>query len=405
MSLTALTGASIVLPDRVLDQGTLVVSGDQIVEITPGEYLALPGETLLDVAGHYVVPGFIDVHVHGVQGVDVLDGTAPIAEVARRLARFGVTAFCPTTVACDPSALRAVLEAVATAREAPDPLSARVLGAHLESNFVNPAYRGAQPHDCLRHPPANPESVAAASDGPRAHGYSGEDILAEIRRAGPGVGIVTLAPELDGAAALIETLALAGVMVSLGHSGATYAQGMAGIDAGARHATHLFNRMPPLHHREPGLVAAVLDREEVTAELVCDGFHVDPVMLRTAIRAKGAERVVAITDGTSGSGLPRGSRASLGGRPITVGDTALLDDGTLAGSVLTMDRAFKNLVDVVGVSILHAARMCAANQADELRLGRQGRLEAGALADFVVLDHQWQVAQTWIGGRLAFSRA
>jgi N-acetylglucosamine-6-phosphate deacetylase len=419
MSGVILSGASLVLPDRILSPGTLIVEDGRIAEIRPGAISdAHPGFAL---HGHYIVPGFIDVHVHGVDGIDTLDGDGSIRSIAERLPRYGVTAFCPTTVACGPDPLRAVLEQIRHARETP-PRGARVLPAHLESNFINPEYRGAQPAACLRSPidavgadlRVRPPSARATTPGPihrpapareREGSFSAADIIGEIDRASPDVGIVTLAPELDGALDLIAGLVSRGHRVSLGHSGATYEQALAGMAAGARHATHLFNRMPPLGHRAPGLAGAILQTDEIAAELICDGVHVHPAMLRLAIAAKHPSRVFAITDGTAAAGLPPGARASLGGRPITVrGDAAYLDDGTLAGSALTMDRAFQTLVTRVGVSWVDAVTLCATTPARELGLVGHGVLARDAVADFVVLDGQFGVVQTYVGGQLVYSR-
>ncbi|HXH05100.1 MAG TPA: amidohydrolase family protein, partial [Vicinamibacterales bacterium] len=274
----------------------------------------------------------------------------------------------------------------------------RVLPAHLESNFINPDYAGAQPRECLRRPPGAPDG-----DGP-AQAFTGADIAAEIARARPDVGIVTVAPELPGAIDLIRELVAHGHRVSLGHSGATYEEALEGIAAGASQATHLFNRMPPLHHRAPGLAGAVLASDEVAAELVCDGVHVHAGAMRVAIAAKRAARVMAVTDGTAGSGLPPGSTATICGRAIVVRDAAYLEDGTLAGSVLTMDRAFERLVGLVGVGPVDAALMCATTPARELGLQGHGVIAPGAVADLVVLDRRLRVVQTWIGGVLAFQR-
>ena len=196
-----------------------------------------------------------------------------------------------------------------------------------------------------------------------------------------------------------------GLRVSLGHSAATFEQGLEAIAAGARHATHLFNRMPPLGHRAPGLAGAVLQSEEIAAELICDGYHVHPALVRTAVAAKRPSRIMAITDGTAVSGLPAGARGTLGGQPITAGESAaLLGDGTLAGSVLTMDRAFRTLVEKMGLSIVDAATVCATTAARELGLAGQGILAPGALADLVVLDDRLSVVQTYIAGQLVYER-
>ena len=190
--------------------------------------------------------------------------------------------------------------------------------------------------------------------------------------------------------------------MSLGHSGATYEQAQAGIRAGARQATHLFNRMPPLGHRVPGLAGAVLESDDVFAELICDGVHVHPAMMRMALAAKRPERIMAITDGTSGSGLPKGSTATLGGYRITLRDAAYLDDGTIAGSTLTMDRAFAKLVSEVGLRLSDAATVCSTTPARALGLQGFGVIAPGAIADLAVLDQDLRVVQTWVAGTLAW---
>jgi N-acetylglucosamine-6-phosphate deacetylase len=260
--------------------------------------------------------------------------------------------------------------------------SARVLPAHLESNFISPEYKGAQPGTCLRTPRA-----PLQTNGDDA--FSGVDILRVIERRRSQIAIVTVAPEIPGGLELVSQLAAAGHRVSIGHTGATYEEAVGAIAAGVCHATHLFNRMTPMTHRAPGVVGAVLESEAVAAELICDGFHVHPALLRLSIRAKGVARVMAITDGTAGSGLPVGSRARLGGRTIVVTErTAELEDGTLAGSVLTMDAAFRLLVRTVGVSVVEAAALCATTPAQQLALADTGRIAPGCAADLVILDRE-----------------
>lgn len=434
-----LTGADLVLPDRIVHGGTIAWADGRIVRVAEGREA---GAT--DADGLIVVPGFIDVHVHGAEGVDVLDGPHAVAAVAASLARRGVTAWCPTTVACSPSDLTMVLDAVRAFRRAPTDGAARAVGAHLESNFINPEYCGAQPRTCLRLPPllggasggagarargdsrpragasgngaadddaarasagaggardARVHEPAAADDGSADAAYAGDDILRVIDAYRDETAIVTLAPELPGALPLIRRLTGGGIRVSLGHSGATYEQAMDAIAAGARHATHLFNRMPPLGHRAPGLAGAILASQDVVAEVLCDGVHVHPAMVQLAVRAKGAGAVMAITDATAGAGLPVGSQARLGGRTITVGpDAARLDDGTLAGSVLTMDAAFRLLVRRVGLGLTDASRLCSTTPARALGLTDTGRLEAGCRADLVLLDRDLRVRSVWLAG-------
>jgi len=395
-----LSGADLVLPDRILSPGTLVIDGDRISDIRSGGSAALHG--------HVIVPGLVDVHVHGVEGLDVLDDTrdegGTVGSMAARLPRYGVTAFCPTTTACVPGALARVLGHVRRARQSPAAGSARVLPAHLESNFINPDYRGAQPIECL----CAPRRTGGTGRAGRAGGvgeFTAAEILREIERGGPDVGIVTLAPELDGGLDLVRWLMRQGCRVSLGHSAASYEQALDAMALGARRATHLFNAMPPVHHRSPGLAGAVLQAEEVAAELICDGFHVHPAMIRTVLAAKGRDRIMAITDGTAAAGLPAGATATLGGQPITAGETAaFLADGTLAGSVMTLDRVLRTLVARMLVPLVDAVTMCATTPARELGLVGQGTLVPGALADLAVLDSRLFVAETYVGGRLVYSR-
>jgi N-acetylglucosamine-6-phosphate deacetylase len=389
-----LAGARIVTPDGMLDPGTLVIDGDRIADVHAGRRGGVGSHTPLD--GHVIVPGFVDVHVHGIEGVDALDSADAVADMAARLPRHGVTAFCPTSLACPPWTLRQLFEGIRLARASPAEGRARVLPAHLESNFINPEYRGAQPAACLRLPLPDP---AAPAD----QDFSTEELLAELAAGRDALGLVTLAPELPGALDLVYRLTQQGHRVSLGHSAATYEQGLAGFDAGARHATHLFNRMPPFAHRAPGLVGAVLERPDVTAEIIADGYHVHPTVVRSVLPALGPHRVLAITDGTAGSGLPPGTRTSIGGAyAITVGaDVARLDDGTFAGSVLTMGQAFRNAVRLFGMTLQDAARACSTNPAAAVGLEGAGAIVPGALADLAVLDADLRVVQTYVGGRPA----
>lgn len=390
-----LDGAHVVLSDRILSPGRVVIDGDRIVDVGAGSESGA-------FAGLWIVPGFIDVHVHGVLSHDTLADPGSVAAIAARLPRFGCTSFTPTTFACPPERLEMLVAGVEAAMDAPAPESARVLPAHLESNFMAPEYRGAQPLSELCLPPDAPADAATPGT---ATTFTADDILGVIARHRRAVGKLTLAPELPAALALIRGLVSQGHRVSLGHSAATLEDARAGIEAGARQATHLFNRMPPFTHRSPGLVGAVLDDDRVDVELVCDGYHVHPVAMRAAIRAKRPERVMAITDGLAGAGLPVGSRFEIDGRNVTVRDQAcFLDDGTLAGSRLTMDRVFANLVTMVGLTPVEAALMTATVQARAHGVGDRGRIAEGLLADLAVLDPDWRVRQTMLGGAVVYAR-
>ena len=399
-----LSGADVVLANRILSPGTLIVDGERIVDILSSARPPTPGVVHVDLSKHYVVPGFIDMHIHGVQGFDTLDGGTGLRAMASRLPAYGVTGFCPTTVACAPPVLARFLNQLRRLRSDERVHGARILPAHLESNFINPEYRGAQPAACLRRPPAEKGSASTAPRRREAD-FDAEDLLVEIDRGGADIGTITLAPELDGALELIDRFVAAGYRVSLGHSGATFDQAKAAIARGARAATHLFNRMPPIGHRDPGLAAAVLVSDEVAAELICDGYHIHPAILQVAIASKSLERIVAITDATGGAGLPMGTRARLGDQLITVGEAAAyLDDGTLAGSILTMDRAFALLVTVVGLALPEAVRVCSTTPARELGLQGTGLLAEGGMADLTVLDRNFRVVQTYVGGLLVYQR-
>jgi N-acetylglucosamine-6-phosphate deacetylase len=387
----ALAGADIVLPDRVVSGGSIVVDRGRIAAIETRVIDAAAGLTVVNLANHVIVPGFVDVHIHGIEGVDVLDGADAVADVARRLPKYGVTAFCPTSVACGPQRLTALLAGVARARSSPSPSSARVLPAHLESNFINPDWNGAQPIHCLR---------TYKPQGQRPEGdFASHEILQAIVSNRASVGIVTLAPELPGGLDLVRDLVMAGHRVSLGHTGATYDEARAAIAAGAHHATHLFNRMSSITSRSPGVVGAVLESDAVAAEIICDGHHVHPSLVSTAIRLKSASRMMAITDATAAAGLARGAKARLGDQTIVAGEhTALLEDGTLAGSILTMDASFRMLVNRVGLSLPDASRMCATTPAAAMKVAEIGSIATGKWADLAVLGRDLRVVQTYLAG-------
>lgn len=397
-----LSGADLVLPDRIVAAGTLRIDNGRIVRV---ESDAQPNASSSDFSGHTIVPGFVDVHVHGVGGVDTLDGGDAVARMASRMPAYGVTAFCPTTVACAPSALTSLLRQVRACRAAPLASGARVLPAHLESNFINPEYSGAQPSACLRTRVALTSVSWAASVPFHDEAFTAQDILRVIEQHADAVAIVTMAPEIEGGLDLVSWLTGLGIRVSIGHSGATYDEALAAIAAGARQATHLFNRMPPLHHRRPGLVGAVLESPSVVAELICDGVHVHPALVRVAVRSKTVDGVMAVTDGASVSGLASGTRGMLGGQPVVHdGTCARLTDGTLAGSVLTMDETYRRLTGPLGFSPADAVRLCSTTPARALGLEGYGVIAEGAVADLVVLDRNGQVAQTYVDGRLVHAR-
>jgi len=390
---TFLHAGTVVRPDRVGLDCTIVLEDDRIVDVADGRQRGGAGDVDVDLRSRTVVPAFIDAHVHGVAGTDVLEGAGAVGRVAARLPQWGVAAFCPTSIACPADVLISFLRDVATERQTLRPGSARVLAAHLESNFLNPDLRGAQPLEYIC-PAAGPQQAGAIAPS---------EILRVLDDWRSSIGIVTLAPETPGALDLVAKLVAAGLLVSLGHTGASFEEARAAIHAGASRATHLFCAMRPLAHRDPGVVGAVLTHDHIHAELICDGVHVHPAVMRIAIAAKTPERIVAITDGTAASGLPRGSKARLGNLTITAEDVARLDGGGMGGSVLTMDRAFATLVRQCDVDLVDAASMCATTPATDLRLPHHGCIEPGSIADLAVLDADLAVVETWIDGHRAWS--
>jgi N-acetylglucosamine-6-phosphate deacetylase len=378
-----LRAARVLTPERELADGFVVLDGGRITEVGSGPR-AFRGP-VSDLGDRLIVPGFIDLHVHGGGGSQV-DGEHPdevagaVRAVAAAHARWGTTALVATTVSAPEQRLVTALHGVAAVVTAPPGDGARVLGTHLEGPWLAPGKAGAQDPSALRAP-----------------------TVAELHRlltaAAGTLRLLTLAPELPGALDVVRTAAAAGVVVSVGHTEATVEQAARAFDAGARHATHLFNAMPPLLHRAPGPVGAARADPRVSVELVADGEHVHPAVL-ALVAAAARGRVVAVTDAVSATGLPDG-RYRLGAAPVDVRDgrvTLAAAPGTLAGSVLTMDRAVRTLV-AAGVPPAEAVTAATATPAGVLGRAAAGRLAPGADADLVVLDGDLRAVATVVAGR------
>jgi N-acetylglucosamine-6-phosphate deacetylase len=356
-----LTGARVLTPDT--EAAWVALDGGRIAAVGDGD--PPPAREITDLTGRLVVPGFIDLHVHGGDGADFM-GEDLVAAVELH-ARHGTTRLLATTVSAPPAAL---LQAVRTVAAAGDP---HILGIHLEGPWLSDARRGAQDPAALRAP--DPRELDAL--------------------LGAGcIRMVTLAPELPGALDLITRVVAAGAVASLGHTDATYDEAIAGIEAGARHATHTFNGMRELHHREPGAVGAVLDRYEVTCELIADGHHVHPAAVRLVARAKGARGVAFVTDAIAAAGRPDGD-FHLGAVPVRVRDgRATTHDGHLAGSTLTLDAAVRNAV-AWGIALPDALAMASTVPARVLGL-RKGRIAPGYDADLTILDADLRAVGTLV---------
>lgn len=360
-------------------EGAALLFGERIEAILSEQDLPGGVETV-DAEGAWAAPGFIDVHVHGACGVDAMDGgPAPLETIARSLAAHGVTAFCPTTMTTDETRIEAALAGIRQAMSQ-EWEGARVLGAHLEGPYLSAARLGAQDGTFLRRP--DPDFV-------RRH----RDVLR----------LVTFAPEKDDGGRFLAALVEEGIVASLGHSSATYEQAMEAFRRGASSVTHLFNGMAPFHHRTPGLAGAALDAD-VFCEFIADGVHSHRAVFRLVLKAKGSGRIVLISDAMRGAGLGEGEW-ELGGQSVSVhGAEATLADGTLAGSVLTLDQALVNFASETGLPLWEAVRLVSENPARLLGERARGRLEPGCRADFVLLDEAWQVKKTFVGGREVFRR-
>ena len=348
--------------------GDLVCREDVVVGVDPAD--------AADGSGLLAVPGFVDVQCNGGFGIDLASEPERLWELGALLPRTGVTAWLPTIVTSRPGTIERALTALASGPP-PGWVGAAPLGLHLEGPFLAPSRRGAHPEALLRAP-----STAEVAGWTRAS----------------GVAMVTLAPELDGATAVIEALVASGVVVSLGHSDATAAQVTAAIDAGATCVTHLFNAMAPLHHRAPGLAGVALADDRLHVGLIADGIHVDGTVVRVAQRAL-ADRLVLVTDAVAAMGQPAGVHA-LGEASVTVGEDGVrLADGTLAGSDLTMDRAVRNLVDLTGCTPATALAAASAAPARLLGDATRGSLAPGARADVVLLTSGLEAAHVFVAGQ------
>ncbi len=343
---------------------------------------------MVDFGDAILAPSFVDLHIHGGAGEDVMHAdSSGLAAVEQLLFRHGVTSYFPTTVTAPLDQTWSALDRLASAIESAlrdDGFRkdrAQPLGIHLEGPFLSHVRRGVHPPENLLLPslPAFDRFWQAA----RGH-----------------IRMMTIAPELEGAQEVIAEAARRGVCVSLGHSDADLNSARAAVAAGARHATHTFNAMRALNHRDPGIIGEVLTDSRLSADIVADGIHLDPVIVELFLKAKGPDGAVLITDAISATGMPDG-RYRLGTFEVEVKNGRCLVDGKLAGSVLTMDRAVRNVMQFAHWDLQQAVRLATLNPARVAGLVDRGRLEAGAKADFVVLSPNGEVSSTIIGGQVS----
>jgi N-acetylglucosamine-6-phosphate deacetylase len=375
--------ATIYTPDQVIEHGAVLADGGYIADVGPVGTVRRPAEALvIDAAGQALVPGFVELQFNGGFGDDFTDDPSTIWRVAEKLPRYGVTAFLPTIIT---SPLEKIAEGQAVMADGPPSgfRGARPLGLHVEGPFLNPGKKGAHNPKYLRAP----DAAAVAGWSPAA-----------------GIRLVTMAPELPGALNVISALSSRGVLVSVGHSNATFEQAVAAFDAGARYGTHLFNAMSALGHRDPGLPGALLTDSRPTVGVIADGVHTHRSVIGLAWQALGPQRMNLVTDAMAAIGMPPG-RHLLGDFEVVVDATsARLADGTLAGSILSLDQALRNLIDVTGCTLAHALPTLTTTPARAIGLDHErGRIVRGHVADMVLLTSDLSVSATIAGGHLVYA--
>ncbi len=387
----AFTATTLFTPRERIEQPLLLVEEGGIVEVTSRAHREVPGNCrLVDFGDGILAPGFIDIHIHGGAGHDVMEaGPGALPPVERLLASHGVTSYFPTTVTAPMDATLSALGRLADAIEAAErnpqtsdlqagKLRARPLGIHLEGPFISHIRRGVHPPENLLAP--SPAAFDGFWQAARGH-----------------IRVLTIAPELPGALEVITQAAARGVCVSLGHSNADLDAARAGFAAGARHATHTFNAMRPLDHRDPGILGEVLTDTRLSADIIADGIHLDPVIVQLFLKAKGPEAAVLITDATAATGMPNG-RYRLGSLEVEVKDGRCMVGESLAGSVLTMDRAVRNVMQFAQWDLQQAVRLATLNPARVAGVKNGGSIQAGAPADLVVLSPSGEVRSTIVRG-------
>lgn len=364
--------------------GDIFIEGREIAEMAPE--IARPADIEIDGSGKNwtVAPGFIDVHIHGSAGHDVMDATPEaIKGLAASLPKEGTTSFLATTMTQSDEAISEALENISKFEA--EEKQAEMLGVHLEGPFISPKQPGAQPAEFITLPSASLFNKWQVLSGKR-------------------IKMITMAPEIEGGFAFVKQLKSAGIIASMGHSDASYEEMQQAIGAGASHITHLYNQMSAFHHRDPGVVGTALLEEKLTVELIADFIHSHPKSVEMAYRLKGADRLVLITDAMRAKGLPNGVY-DLAGQDVHVTETgARLESGALAGSILTMDTAVRNVRSVTNCSISDLVAMTSANAAKELGLTQKGKIEAGRDADLVILDDELNVHMTICRGTIAFAK-
>jgi N-acetylglucosamine-6-phosphate deacetylase len=382
-----LQAALLFTPLERVERPLVCIEDGIISSIGSADAMEIPRHAqVVDLDETILAPGFIDMHIHGGAGHDVMEpDPQALPTVERFLYKHGVTTYFPTTVTAPLDQTLAALDRLANAIERDaghSPQQARPIGIHLEGPFISHLRPGV-------HPPADLLRPALATF----------DRFWEAARG--HIKVMTIAPELEGARDVIREANRRGVCVSMGHSDADLLQAQEGVAAGIRHATHTFNAMRPLEHRDPGIIGEVLTDDRLSAEIIADGIHVDPVVVRVFLRTKGTDAAVLVTDATAATGMPNG-RYRLGSLEVEVKDGKCMRDGRLAGSILTMDQAVRNIVRFADWDLQQAVRLATINPARASRLpAKTGTLAPGAAADIVALNRRGDVLRTIVRGHIS----
>jgi N-acetylglucosamine-6-phosphate deacetylase len=384
MTTTLLHVGKAITPKGEISGAGILIRDGEIETIGARADLTLPsGAQEVRAQDSTAIPGFIDVHIHGAGGRDVMEGNEDaLGTVTAKLAQFGTTSILATTITADADdtcrAVEGISGYIGTQHETNSP-RAEILGIHFEGPFLSKERRGVHPTEFLQLP-------------------SAEFLQRLIHASSGNARILTIAPELIGAMPCIDAARSLGMVVSIGHTDATYEQARAAVAHGAHHATHVYNAMRPFTHRDPGVIGAVLTTPEVTAELIADGVHVDEIAMKVLLQAKGANGVILISDGVSATGMPDG-KYMLGDIEVTLsGGVCRNAEGKLAGSTLTLDRSLRNVVKL-GVPLADAVQMLTLNPAMLLGIEfKKGALRTGADADIVLLNDSLEITQVWARG-------
>ena len=372
----------IVLKDSVLDNAAIVFD-EKIEKIVSMDRIDTNDYEIIDAKGNFVAPGLIDMHIHGYLGADASDGDADgIKKMAEGIIKNGVTAWCPTTMTVSKKEIEDAFESVRKVKNSGEYYGSRILGVNSEGPFINPAKKGAQAGEHILKPDAD-----------------------FIKKHSDIVKLFTVAPEVDGALECIEKVSKeTDVLISMGHSDATYEEAVAGIEKGVRHTTHLFNAMSALSHRSPGVTGAGLSDNKVSTELIADTFHVNKGLFALVYKLKG-DKLCLITDCIRAGGMEDGDY-TLGGQPVhKEGIKCLMPDGTIAGSVLKLNEAVKNLYENTDIEIYEAVNCASLNIATALGEDKEiGSLEEGKRADIIITDEKFNVEMTILNGEIRYSR-